>query len=206
MRSRKRAQQLHRWRHADAVLCDLVFSAHCRYLPGRALGESRLQIPEPAVDFAVTPFALDQELRRPPLDDHEVDLSPIRIAEVAEIDVAPLGILLTVSPFYPTHATSILCRSPKYSRVSWTGRDFARRLETDRYAEPAGPSGPATWRTMCSPRSPGGCRILIRRTAFVQGGTVWAQAWQAGTCSQGRAARRSSDPRTWRSRPVAKKR
>jgi hypothetical protein len=75
--------------------------------------------------FDVRPFAFDQERRRSPLDDHEVDLSPSRIAEVAELDVAPLRILFMVNPFLSTLlVAAILLRG--LAPVNWNWLPDAR--------------------------------------------------------------------------------
>ena len=43
--------------------------------------------------------AFDKELRSPALDHHEVDFSTVRVAEVPELEITTLGVLLEVDPF-----------------------------------------------------------------------------------------------------------
>ena len=90
---------MHGWSHTNVVGRDVVLRASRRNLPGLALRKSRLQVSEPAIDLGIGPLAFDKKLWSPALDDDEVDFSTIRVSEVPELEVTPLGILLVVNPF-----------------------------------------------------------------------------------------------------------
>src|SRR5207237_1555142 len=56
----------------------------------------------------VAPLAFDEEDRRPLLHDDEVHLAPVRVAEVAELDIAPAGVLLEVDPLEQMRGDEVL--------------------------------------------------------------------------------------------------
>ena len=106
--SHERRKQLHRWSHTNVVRCDVVLRASCRDLPRLALGESRFEISQRAIDLSIAPLAFDTELWSPTLDDHEVDFPTVRVPEVTELKVTTLGILLVVDPFQKVARDEIL--------------------------------------------------------------------------------------------------
>lgn len=91
-------EEAHCWRDADVVGRHVVLRADGRDLPRVARRKARLQIPQPPIDRDVLPRALDEQTWRSPLDDHEIDLSTVRVAEVLEIEVSAPGVLLVMHP------------------------------------------------------------------------------------------------------------
>src|SRR5207249_9222236 len=85
--SHQPTKQLHRWSHTDVVGRDVILRASRRDLPRLAFRKSRLQVSEATIDLCIAPLAFDKELRNPALDNHEVDLSTVRVPEVPELEV-----------------------------------------------------------------------------------------------------------------------
>ena len=70
-----------------------------RDLPPPGFGKPLVEPAQTVLDRGVTQLAFHQQNGLQPLYHHKVDLVAIAITEIAQVEVASLGVLLVVDPF-----------------------------------------------------------------------------------------------------------
>jgi len=91
-------QQNQRWADANALGSHIVFGAGCRHLPSLSLREPGFEVAKTPVNIGVGPRAFNKQFWLSPLDRDEVDLTAVRVAEVAQLQVAATRVLFEVHP------------------------------------------------------------------------------------------------------------